>query len=172
MDEPQYNTLIDALTDVPDPRKARGKQYSWTLLLTLVSSALASGERSGHGIASWVAEHATILVVRLRPERGRLPSESTLRRALRRVDVVALEQRLAHYTSPMAIAAEPQLAVISSQGEILHGQALDETTNTKSFLNNLIWKVNKGVKGASRRFLRGKDEADRVIGNWFGFIRR
>ena len=71
MDSKQYSTLMDALTDVPDPRNARGKQYPWTLLLTLVCSALASGERSGHGIASWVAEHATILVVRLRLERGR-----------------------------------------------------------------------------------------------------
>jgi hypothetical protein len=52
MDEPQYSTLLEALSAVPDPRKARGKQYSWVLLLTLVSSALASGERSGHGIAS------------------------------------------------------------------------------------------------------------------------
>ena len=81
MDEPQYSTLMDALSGVPDPRKARGKQFSWILLLTLVSSALASGERSGHGIASWVAEHAAALLVWLRPERERLPSESTLRRA-------------------------------------------------------------------------------------------
>src|SRR5688572_16203687 len=98
MDEPQYSTLMEALADVPDPRKARGKQYPWTLLLTLVCSALASGERSGHGIATWVAEHATALLLWLRPERGCLPSESTLRRALRRVDVAALEQQLAHYT--------------------------------------------------------------------------
>lgn len=125
MDEPQYSTLMEALSAVPDPRKARGKQYSWILLLTLVSSALASGERSGHGIASWVAEHAAALLVWLRPERERLPSESTLRRALRRVDVVALEQRLAQYSCPIAVAAEPQVAIISSQGEILHGQALD-----------------------------------------------
>ena len=125
MDEPQYSTLMEALSAVPDPRKARGKQFSWILLLTLVRSALASGERSGHGIASWVAEHAAALLVWLHPERGRLPSESTLRRALRRVDVVALEQRLAQYTCPMAIAAEPQVAIINSQGEILHGQALD-----------------------------------------------
>ena len=75
MDEPQYSTLMDALSAVPDPRKARGKQYSWSLLLTLVSSALASGERSGHGIASWVAEHAAALLVWLHPERGRLPSD-------------------------------------------------------------------------------------------------
>ena len=125
MDEPQYSTLLEALSAVPDPRKARGKQYSWSLLLTLVSSALASGERSGHGIASWVAEHAAALMVWLHPERDRLPSESTLRRVLRRVDVAALEQRLAQYTGPMAVAAEPQLAIISAQGEILQGQALD-----------------------------------------------
>jgi predicted transposase YbfD/YdcC len=125
MDEPQYSTLLEALSAVPDPRKARGKQYSWVLLLTLVSSALGSGERSGHGIASWVIEHASTLLVWLRPERGRLPSESTLRRALRQVDVAALEQQVTHYTCPIAVAAELHSAVISPQGEILQGQALD-----------------------------------------------
>jgi len=125
MDEPHSSPLLEALSAVPDPRKARGKQYSWALLLTLVSSALGSAERSGHGIASWVAEHAVALVVWLRPERGRLPSESTLRRVLRRVDVAALEQRLALYSSLIAVAAEPQVAVISPQGEVLQGQALD-----------------------------------------------
>jgi predicted transposase YbfD/YdcC len=125
MDEPQYSTLLEALSAVPDPRKARGKQYSWVLLLTLVSSALGSGERNGHGIATWVVEHSSPLLVWLRPERGRLPSESTLRRALRHLDVVALEQRVGQYTCPLAVAAEPDSAVISEQGEILQGQALD-----------------------------------------------
>ena len=86
---------------------------------------LASGERSGHGIATWVAEHAAALLVWLHPERARLPSESTLRRARRRMDVAALEQRLAQYTGPMAVAVAPQVAVISLPGELLRGQALD-----------------------------------------------
>jgi len=86
---------------------------------------LASGERSGHGIAAWVAEHAATLLVWLRPERERLSSESTLRSALQRVDVIALEQRLAQYSGPIAVAAEPQVAIISAPGEIVHGQALD-----------------------------------------------
>jgi predicted transposase YbfD/YdcC len=124
MDGPQYSTLMDALTDVPDPRKARGKQYPWILLLILISSALASGERNGHGIATWVVEHATALLVQLRPERGRLPSESTLRRALRHVDVVALEQRLVQYTHTFSATA-PDDGCISPHGEILQGQALD-----------------------------------------------
>src|SRR4051794_18496059 len=69
MDEPQY-TLLETLSAVLDPRKARGKHYSWVLLLTVVSSALASGERHGHEIATWVGEHATALIVWLHPERG------------------------------------------------------------------------------------------------------
>jgi DDE family transposase len=125
MDEPHSSTLLEALSAVPDPRKARGKHYSWVLLLTLVSSALGSGERSGHGIASWVVEHTEALLLWLRPKRGRLPSESTLRRALRQVDVVALEQQVAQYTCAIAAATQPHSAVISPQGEILQGQALD-----------------------------------------------
>jgi hypothetical protein len=39
-------------------RAKRGKQYSWILLRTLVSSALASGERSGHGIVGCAAGRA------------------------------------------------------------------------------------------------------------------
>jgi hypothetical protein len=119
MDQSQYSTLNDALSAVPDPRKARGKQYSWLLLLTLICSALGSGERSAHGIACWVVEHATSLLLHLRPARGRLPSESTLRRALRYVDIDALEQCLARYTQPLAFAAVSHAAVISEQGEIL-----------------------------------------------------
>src|SRR6476646_10341204 len=106
MGEPHSSTLLEALSAVPDPRKARGKQYSWVLLLTSVSSALGSGERNGHGIATWVVKHSSPLLVWLRPERGRLPSESTLRRALRHLDVVALEQRVGHYTCSIAVAAE------------------------------------------------------------------
>jgi len=94
MDRAKYTTLVEALAAVPDPRKARGKRYPWTLLLTLVSAALASGQRSGRGIGQWVHEQAEGLAALLdRPGRS-LPSEATLRRAVRTVDVAALEERL------------------------------------------------------------------------------
>jgi predicted transposase YbfD/YdcC len=94
MDQAQYTTLVEALAAVPDPRKARGKRYPWELLLTLVSAALASGQRSGRGIGQWVHEQAESLAALLgRPDRS-LPSEATLRRAVRTVDVAALEDRL------------------------------------------------------------------------------
>lgn len=51
MDHNQYSTLMETLAVVPDPRKARGKRYSWLLLLTLLAAGLASGHQTVHAIA-------------------------------------------------------------------------------------------------------------------------
>ncbi len=50
MDAPQYSDLLSALSAVPDPRQRRGQRYSWSLLLTLITAALASGERNVRAI--------------------------------------------------------------------------------------------------------------------------
>jgi hypothetical protein len=76
MDQDQYNTLMDALKEVPDPRHARGKRYTQSFLLTLICTALASGQQTGQAIAHWITLHAPELVERL-PPRASVPSEST-----------------------------------------------------------------------------------------------
>ena len=100
MDAREYSNLVDALRDVPDPRKARGKRHAWPLVLTLIGAALLSGQRNVRGIGQWVGERAAELVALLRPPRGRLPSTATLRRALRAVDRAALEQQVAAAAPP------------------------------------------------------------------------
>ena len=92
MDEGKYTSLVAALAGVDDPRQARGRRYPWELLWTLIAAALVSGERHGHGIGQWVQEHRDELRNGLRC--AHLPSESTLRRAVRAVDPVAVEQHL------------------------------------------------------------------------------
>jgi predicted transposase YbfD/YdcC len=117
MDQGKYTTVMEALAAVPDPRKARGKRYPWALLLSLVSAALASGERSGRGIGQWVREQAEGLAALLgRPDRP-LPSEATLRRAVRAVDVAALEERLGAFEAPRSVRPADAAA--------LRGLALD-----------------------------------------------
>jgi hypothetical protein len=51
MDTPKYSTLMEALQDLPDPRKPRGKRYSWHVLLTIIVAALASNYQSARAIA-------------------------------------------------------------------------------------------------------------------------
>ena len=102
MDKGEYTTLVEALSEVPDPRHKRGIRHRWCLLMTLIGAAMISGNQHGRAIAQWVREHTEMLTERLEPENGQLPSESTLRRALAAVAVDALEDRLSQLSRPQS----------------------------------------------------------------------
>lgn len=125
MDERKCSTLLDVFQDMIDPRMCRGRRYSWVFLLTLIASATVSGQQTAHAIAHWVVLHADELRERLKPSRASLPSESTLRRVLRKVDVKTLEQRLACHGECLADLAPKAGTITTSSGEVLRGQALD-----------------------------------------------
>jgi predicted transposase YbfD/YdcC len=129
MDAPQYSDLLSALSAVPAPRQRRGRRHAWPLLLVLIAAALASGQQNLRAIGQWVAEHADELVAALDPPRGRLPSTATLRRALRAVDVAALEQRLAAFAAdlappPVTDAAAPPPTALPWIGQAVDGKAV------------------------------------------------
>lgn len=119
MDHLEYTRLAEALAQVPDPRAARGQRYPWALLLILISAALASGQPHGRAIAQWVREHADTLRHALDWHGRALPSEATLRRALRHVDVAALETCLSQVAAALPVPA-PR--------DRLSGQAIDGKT--------------------------------------------
>lgn len=79
---------------MPDPRRARGQRYAWSLLLTLIAAALASGQQHIWGIAHWAALHAEEIMSLLALDGVRFPSVSTLYRAVQGVDVAALQAHL------------------------------------------------------------------------------
>ena len=114
MDPDQYMTLAAALQAVPDPRQ----RYPWALLLTLIMAALVSGEQHGRGIGQWGQEHAAELGERIGWPPG-LPSEATLRRVLRDVDLAALEDRVMRLC-PATEGPQPG----GWQGQALDGKAL------------------------------------------------
>lgn len=117
MDQGEYTNLAEALMAVPDPRAARGKRYPWPLLLVLISAALVSGQPHGRAIGQWVREHAETLRAALDWQATHWPSEATLRRVLRAVDVDALEGCLSQVAFPTTAAANA-----------LVGQAIDGKT--------------------------------------------
>lgn len=86
MDESHSKTMLEAFEEVADPRKRRGIRYPWRLLLGLIVAAMVSGNGHGRAIAQWVRELADKLKEVLELEGGRLPTESTLRRALSRMN--------------------------------------------------------------------------------------
>lgn len=123
MDARKYTTLVQALGAVPDPRRRRGQRYPWVLLLTLVSAALASGQRNGRAIGQWVREHQVELTRAVGWEGRALPSEATLRRAVRAVDVTALEEKIGAFVGERRprTRARPRWEGIALDGKELRG---------------------------------------------------
>jgi predicted transposase YbfD/YdcC len=118
MDKKEHTTFIAVLQQVPDPRKARGKRHAWQVLVTLISAALAAGCHTPHAIAQWVGLHAKALQPLLCPQAKRLPSEATVVRVLRHIDLAALEQQ---FSQSVACSSEPP----QRWGTQLSGVAID-----------------------------------------------
>jgi len=105
----QNSTLLAAVQAVPDPRKARGKRYSWSVLLSILVAGLASNYQTAHAIAQWVklqfaAWHPAL------PDLHRPPSASTLLRTLRQIDASVLEAHAAAFISRSLNLAAPASA--------------------------------------------------------------
>lgn len=126
MDQRQYSTLLEALAAVPDPRHARGKQLEWTMILGVIASAIVSQQRSAAAIAHWLHSHTAELLAAFQPLRGRLPSEATIRRALRQVDVQHLEAQVARVrpASSQPPGAPPLLQGAAVDGKYVRGAGM------------------------------------------------
>jgi predicted transposase YbfD/YdcC len=83
--------LSAILAQVPDPRKARGRQYPWLSLLLVVVVGLLCGANSQRGLARWGHNIGRARLRRLGLLGTHAPSQPTLHRLLRDVDVHHLE---------------------------------------------------------------------------------
>lgn len=173
MDEREYSTLWEALSVIPDPRHARGKQLEWPMILGVIVVALASQQRSATAIAQWVQAHTAALRIAFKPARGRLPSEATIRRALQQVDVGQLEQYLARVQAPVAADGEPpSLQGMAVDGKYVRGAGMH---GHPTLLVSLVRHQPAQVLGqgaalahehesrAAARLLAGRDLTGKVI---------
>jgi predicted transposase YbfD/YdcC len=120
-----YTTLASHLATIPDPRSRRGQRYAWHYLLILIAGAMLTGRSTLTGISEWVQGNQDALFDALQPACRRVPSLATLRRVLCRVPIEALEAALATYQAQLVGQTGNAGTLVTQQGEILHGQALD-----------------------------------------------
>jgi predicted transposase YbfD/YdcC len=158
MDEPKYSSLMDAVVDIPDPRKARGKRHRWDVLLTLISAALLCGQRSGRAISQWVDDHTVDLMTHLPLPHKPLPSTATFRRALRAIDVAALETRLAQFAQTVPVTPPPETA--PWQGQAVDGKAVRGAQLHREPVH-LVSLVCHG-SGVVRKQVRVRDKSNEI----------
>jgi predicted transposase YbfD/YdcC len=85
--------LIEALGQVPDPRRARGRRYPLAGMLAVAVSAVLAGARSFVAIGEWAADLAPDLLAEL--GLAPAPEQSTLRKLFTCLDATALDAALA-----------------------------------------------------------------------------
>ena len=83
--------LLALLAKVADPRHRRGIRHRLAVILALAVCAVLAGARSFTAIAEWAADAEEDTLARLGVS-GQVPSESTFRRTLQRLDADAFDE--------------------------------------------------------------------------------
>jgi len=116
--------LMEALADVEDPRKARGKRHPLTAILALSVAATVCGAQSYGAIAEWGRHHGAALARALGFTREQTPCAGTLHYLFTRLDRQALERALSAWAEAVLAAFPPpkgSLEALAIDGKTLRG---------------------------------------------------
>jgi DDE_Tnp_1-associated len=83
--------IVEAFRDLPDIRRVKGRRHTQSLCLALFTLAVAAGNRGFLAIGDWLKAYHPQLVILFNPPKGRLPSYSTIRRTLLRIEYACME---------------------------------------------------------------------------------
>src|SRR5437763_5225126 len=112
--------LLAVLARVADPRHRRGVRHRLAVILGLAVCAVLAGARSFTAIAEWAAGAGRQTLARLGAT-GAVPSESTFRRTLQRLDADAFDALAGRRAAQRAVPGPGQRRVIAVDGKTLRG---------------------------------------------------
>jgi hypothetical protein len=112
--------LLAVLGRVADPRHRRGVRHRLAVILGLAVCAVLAGARSFTAIAEWAADADAETLARLGAA-GAVPSESTFRRTLQRLDADAFDDLAGQWAQRRTAPGPGSLRVIAVDGKTLRG---------------------------------------------------
>ena len=113
--------LLASLQQVPDPRKPRGLRHGLPVILSIAVCAVITGARSFVAIAEWAAAATPAAMAKLGVT-GEVPSESTIRRTINKIDANGLDVVVGAWAALRATTSE-KFRVIAVDGKSLRGSA-------------------------------------------------
>lgn len=109
--------IVEAFADLQDTRRIAGQRHSQALCLALFTLAVAAGKRGFLAIGDWLKAYQDELVALFAPPKERLPSYSTLRRTLLRLEYPVYAACLARFFGVQPLPGE----TIATDGKVLRG---------------------------------------------------
>ena len=115
--------ILDVFEGIPDHRRKQGRRHSLPLCLALFTLAVVAGNHGFLSIGDWLKSYNKQLKKLFDTER--LPSYSTIRRALLNLDYEDYSQRLAQFFNISPIEGE----TLALDGKVLRGSYLISDEN-------------------------------------------
>ena len=126
--QPERIEILEAFADLPDVRQASGKRHHMALCLALFTLAVTAGNRGFLSIGDWLRCYQRDLIDLFNPPKGRLPSYSTIRRVLLKLDYGQYSAALAQFFGIEPLAGE----TLAVDGKVLRGSYQLETDHPDS----------------------------------------
>jgi hypothetical protein len=120
--------ILEAFVDLPDVRRAAGKRHQMALCLALFTLAVTAGNRGFIAIGDWLRCYRSELIALFQPPKQRLPSYSTIRRVLLKLDYSDYSAALARFFGIEPLPGE----TLAVDGKVLRGSYQLETDNPDS----------------------------------------
>ena len=120
--------IIAVFSEIPDARHSLGKRHHIALCLALFTLAIAAGNQGFLAIGDWLKSYQTELIELFNPPKQRLPSYSTIRRVLLKLDYKQYSAALARFFDIEPLPGE----TLAMDGKQLRGSYQIETNNPES----------------------------------------
>jgi DDE_Tnp_1-associated len=120
--------IVEAFLHLPDARRGEGKRHNQALCLALFTLAISAGCRGFLSINDWLLSYRSELIELFNPAKSRLPSYSTIRRVLLKLDYQAYSNCLAQFFQIEPVRGE----TIAMDGKVLRGSYNRETCASRA----------------------------------------
>ncbi len=110
--------LVEMLRALPDPRHRRGNRHGMTCIVAIAVCAVLSGAQSLGAIAQWAQDQSKATLRRIGNRRDNPPSEPTIRRVLRSIDVQLLDEAVGRWLEQRSVLQGEGVAI---DGNVVRG---------------------------------------------------
>jgi hypothetical protein len=143
--------LIQSLQEIRDFRAPRGRRYSLWLILLLVVMGTISGCRSYYALEDFGVRHYQAVSEKLGLKVTRLPSDTTFRRILEKLDFQTLAQQFEQWADS-TFAPEPG-EWVAIDGKSISGTVIEHQTAYQNFVNMVsVYSSQQGIVLLAQQF--------------------
>lgn len=119
--------IVEAFSDLPDVRRGEGRRHEQALCLALFTLSVSAGCRGFLAINDWLGSYRMELLELFHPAKSRLPSYSTIRRVMLKLDYQDYSRCLGQFFQIEPVAGE----TIAMDGKVLRG-SYNRSTNAST----------------------------------------